>query len=151
MFHTLTVYAAALNEYVRPAAREVVGARSRPPAGGDRPGDQFNARAGWGDILAPHGWRVYRATGGATYWTRPGKPAGISASTGFCRAESGRDLLYVFSTSAAPFDAETSYSRFAAYALLNHRGDYPAATRALALTGYGRPREGGARRKGVRR
>jgi len=148
VFHSLTTSAAALNEYARPAAREVVG--REPPAGasGDRPGDRFNARVGWADVLAPHGWTVFRASAAVTYWTRPGKSAGVSASTGFCRGASGRDLLYVFSTSAAPFEAEMSYSRFAAYALLNHRGDYVAATRALALAGYG---DHARRRKGVPR
>ncbi len=142
VFHALTVHAAALNEYARPAAREVVGREPAGGAGGDRPGDRFNAWVAWADILVPHGWTAFRATNSATYWTRPGKAAGVSASTGFCRGESGRDLLYVFSTAAAPFEAEASYSRFAAYALLNHRGDYAAATRTLALAGYGdmRPR-----------
>ncbi|MCI0701616.1 MAG: bifunctional DNA primase/polymerase [Planctomycetia bacterium] len=140
VWHGLTVLAAELNEYSRPAAREVVGDRPASAATGDRPGDDFNQRIQWGDILTPHGWKVYRSTAGATYWCRPGKsPAGVSASTGFCRGLSGRDLLYVFSTSAAPFDAETCYSRFAAYALLNHHGDFKAATRALGVAGYGRP------------
>jgi putative DNA primase/helicase len=140
-FHALTVHAAGLNEYVKPAPREIVGDRSGP-ATGDRPGDHFNARAAWGDILTPHGWKVYRPAGPTTFWCRPGKsPAGISASTGFCRGPTGNDLLYVFSTSAAPFEAELSYSKFAAYTLLNHRGDFAAATKALVRAGYGRGRE----------
>src|SRR5262249_42289775 len=40
--------------------------------------------------------------------------------------------FYVFSTNAYPFEHETSYSKFAAYALLNHNGDYKAAARAIA-------------------
>ena len=64
-------------------------------------------------------------------------PAGVSASTGHCKGPSGNDLFYVFSTSATPFEAEMSYSRFAAYAVLNHRGDFGAATKALANAGYG--------------
>jgi putative DNA primase/helicase len=136
-----------LSEYHRPAAREVVGDR---PAGevGDRPGDHFNGRVPWSDVLAPHGWKVYRSTDTTTYWCRPGKsPAGISASTGFCKGECGGDLLYVFSTSAAPFEAERSYSKFAAYALLSHHGDYAAAGRALRHAGYGGtlPRKGAPR------
>lgn len=137
VWHRLTLLAAELNEYRKPIAREIVEDRS-VSISGDRPGDHFNARVNWGDILTPHGWRVYDATASTTYWTRPGKPSGVSASTGFCRGPSDNDLLYVFSTSAAPFEAEISYSRFAAYAVLNHRGDFGAATRALGLAGYGR-------------
>jgi putative DNA primase/helicase len=150
VFHSLTTHAAELNEYRRPAPREVFGDRLRSTSAvtaacrrpavsqeGQRPGDQFNCRAAWADILTPHGWKLFRSTDSAAYWTRPGKsPAGISASTGFCRGPSGSDLLYVFSTSAAPFEPEHSYSRFAAYALLNHRGDFSAASRALGLAGY---------------
>ena len=137
-FHKLTVHAAELNEYRRPAARVVTGERAAVPARGDRPGDHFNARVPWGDILCPYGWKLFHATAGAVYWCRPGKSlSGISASTGFCKGPDGNDLLYVFSTSAAPFEAEASYSKFAAYAILNHRGDFPAATRALARAGYG--------------
>lgn len=144
VYHSLTVYAADLNEYVRPAAREVVGDHQGGKAG-DRPGDHFNTRVRWADVLTPHGWRAFRASGVVTYWTRPGKREGVSASTGHCRGPSGNDLLYVFSTSASPFEAEVSYSRFGAYALLNHRGDFGAATRALGMAGYGL-----SARKGVR-
>lgn len=139
VFQTLTFYAAELNEYRKPVAREIIGDR---PTGRfeDRPGDHFNVTVPWGEILIPHGWRVFRTTGTTTYWCRPGKsPAGISASTGFCRGFCGNDLLYVFSTSAPPFESETCYSRFGAYALLNHHGDFANATRALGRAGYGRP------------
>ncbi len=141
LFNGLAARAAELNEYIRPARAAVVG-DDRPAGGvdGDRPGDHFNGRVGWTDILGPHGWQVFRRTSGATYWSRPGKsPPGVSASTGFCTGRSGHDLLYVFSTSAAPFDAEMAYSRFAAYAILNHNGDFKAAARALGRAGYGVP------------
>ena len=44
VYHALTVHAAELNEYIRPAAREVVGDRGRGELRGERPGDQFNQR-----------------------------------------------------------------------------------------------------------
>ena len=44
VYHALTVHAAELNEYIRPAAREVVGDRGRGERLGERPGDQFNQR-----------------------------------------------------------------------------------------------------------
>jgi hypothetical protein len=89
--------------------------------------------------LEPAGWAVYcTKTSGVTYWTRPGKRFGVSASTGFCKGRSGNDLFYVFSVNAPPFESLVSYSRFATYALLQHRGDFVAATRALGLAGYGK-------------
>ncbi|WP_227469342.1 hypothetical protein, partial [Actinomyces sp. HMSC065F12] len=47
-----------------------------------------------------------------------------------------RNRLYVFTTSTS-FQPETPYTKFAAYALLNHGGDYQAAARQLAHDGYG--------------
>lgn len=100
---------------------------------GITPGDDYDARTPWPDILAPHGWtRVYTA-GGTTYWRRPGKSAGISATTG--RADD-RDRLYVF-TSSTEFEPEKACTKFAAYALLNHGGDYSAAAAQLRKEGYG--------------
>jgi len=37
----------------------------------------------------------------------------------------------VFSSSAAPFEPDTSYGKFAAFALVEHEGDFSAAARAL--------------------
>lgn len=72
--------------------------------------------------------------GEITLWKRPGKrERGISATTNYA----GSGLLYVFSTNAAPFEAERAYSKFAAYTLLNHGGEFVAAARALAAQGYG--------------
>jgi hypothetical protein len=115
-------------------------------ATGDRPGDHFNRQVSWDAILHRHGWRPYRKAGDVLYWTRPGKKEGISASTGFCKGKSAGDLFYVFSTSAAPFEAEAVYSRFAVYALLEWGGDFTAAARALGAAGYGaEPRKAVAR------
>lgn len=95
------------------------------------PGDDFNARASWDEILV--GWtRVYRKSTGEWMWRRPGKNEGISASTGLNDA----DNLYIWSTSTN-FEAETVYSKFAAYAHLNFGGDYSAAARDLKRLGYG--------------
>jgi putative DNA primase/helicase len=103
---------------------------------GNRPGDDYNARASWQEILAPHGWQCVRAFGpGAHGWRRPGKDGpGISATT---RDAGG---LYVFSTST-PFATETPYSKFGAYTVLNHGGDHAAAAAALRRDGYGTLRE----------
>ena len=98
------------------------------------PGDDFNIRAVWAEILDPHGWRHVGDDGLQTgYWCRPGKASGTSASTNY----EGSDLLYVFSSSAHPFEPETAYTKFHAFALLEHHGDFSAAARDLAAKGYG--------------
>jgi hypothetical protein len=105
---------------------------------GKRPGDDYNERASWDDLLTPRGWTKSKRFGENAYgWTRPGKEArnGISATT---NTRDGADRLYVFST-ATEFETERPYSKFAAYTLLEHRGDYAAAARALAADGYGEP------------
>lgn len=105
------------------------------PQDGSRPGDDFNTRATWDEILKPHGWRIHHQTLQETYWTRPGKQKvdGWSATTGY---NNEADRLYVWSTST-PFNAETPYNKFSAYALLEHHNDFGAAARALAARGFG--------------
>lgn len=102
-----------------------------------KPGDDYEARTDWADILT--GWKLLGTRGHTRYWRRPGKDTGISATTGHA---DDRDRLYVFSTSTE-FEAEKPYTKFGAYALLNHRGDHSAAARALHAAGYGKraPRE----------
>lgn len=102
-------------------------------ASGDRPGDDFNARARWEDIL--DGWTVARKMGNGLAWRRPGKNIGISATTG---QAADADRLYVFTTST-PLPAEVPLSKFATYAHLHHAGDYGAAARELRRQGFGAP------------
>jgi putative DNA primase/helicase len=122
-----------LNEWVEPE-RERPPARSRPSSGGRlRPGDDFNERADWAEILEPHKWKWVCRRAGCDHWRRPGKLEGTSATTDYA----GSDLLYVFSSNADPFEENTAYTKFHAYALLDHDGDHHAAARALAKQGYG--------------
>lgn len=110
-----------------------------PAGGGRRPGDDYNARTSWDDILLPAGWRKAHRMGAGWAWRRPGKTdAGISATTG--QSADGVDRLYVFSTST-DLPTETPLTKFHAYTLLQHHGDHRAAARALLAGGYGeRPR-----------
>ena len=80
-------------------------------------GDDFNGRGpDWPAILAPHGWVAAHLRAKVTYWRRPGKEGkGWSATTGACRSKAGRELFYVFSSNAAPFEPEKSYSKFGVY------------------------------------
>lgn len=118
--------------------------RPRPPAprmlnslDAKRPGDDFQLRATWEEILEPHGWRVHHRTVSETFWTRPGKKRteGWSATTGLM-GTGFDDRLYVWSSSTV-FETERPYNKFSAYTLLEHGGDFSAAARALGDRGYG--------------
>ena len=98
-----------------------------------RPGDVFEERVTWADILGPHGWTVDHVEGGTTYWTRPGKDTGVSASTGHA---GDRNRLYVFSSSVPELEPERPYTMFHVYAALNHGGDHKAASEELRRQGY---------------
>jgi hypothetical protein len=107
----------------------------QPPicaADSGRPGDDFNERADWREILEPSGWRLVFERGSTGYWRRPGKDRGVSATTD----HNGSGLLYVFSTSTT-FEDGRGYCKFSAYAILRHNGDFQAAARELAGCGYG--------------
>ncbi len=119
------------------AVGDLVGGMLAGASAGTRPGDDYNARATWEEILEPRGWRKVRRMGAGAFWAKPDKAGpGGSATTG--QSADGIDRLFVFSTSTE-FDTERPYSKFAAYALLEHDNDYAAAARALAAQGYGAP------------
>lgn len=94
------------------------------------PGDDYNQR-GEGDLfllLRAHGWHAISKN----RWRRPGKDRGFSATWDVVPGK-----FFVFSSNAAQFDPDTSYSPFAVYALLEHGGDFAAAAAALRADGYG--------------
>jgi len=101
---------------------------------GRRPGDRLNAeadRAWWWDLLSRHDWRdvtrPHHARQGVAAFQRSGKVGGrLSATYG----RTG-PYLYVFSSNASPFEPDRAYTAFAAYALLEHDGDFATAARAL--------------------
>lgn len=117
----------------RPRAPSSSLSPSLASAQGARPGDLFNRWATWEEILLPHGWQFVRTQkDGEGIWRRPGKePPGVSATTNY----EGSDLLYVFS-SATIFEPERAYTKFQAYAHLNHQGNFSEAARELARRGY---------------
>ena len=107
---------------------------ARQPIGGQlRPGEDYENKTSWADILEPDGWTFLFTSGHTSYWGRPGKDRGVSATTGY---KEDRDRLYVFSTSTE-FEDRTPYTKFGAYAHLHHGGDHTAAARDLARQGYG--------------
>lgn len=125
----------------RKAATAARGTSAPSNGAGKRPGDDFCRRSTWADILEPHGWTPVREYSGKIYWRRQGKDAGHSATTGHCHTESRGDLLYIFSCNALPLEMDKSYSKFEAYAVLNHGGDFAAAARDLGQKGYGEQTE----------
>jgi hypothetical protein len=118
-------------------------ARDRPRGQGfsqwvERPGDDFNRRATWNDVLQTAGWEPVHTRGSLAYWRRPDKDGpGWSATTGI--RPGGLDLLHVFTTSSV-LRAGENYSKFTAYALLHHGGDFQAAAKELQVRGYGTSR-----------
>lgn len=103
------------------------------------PGDDFNSRATWDEVLP--GWTPVTTSndprgGVRVHWRRPGKAMGTSATTG-----GEGDWLYVFSTSTV-LPPEKALSKFAAFTYLNHDGDFAAAAADLAARGFGSPRGG---------
>lgn len=109
------------------------------PTAGITPGDDYENRVDWADILGPHGWTLVSQRGRTRYWLRPGKPrgSGLSATTGHA---DDRDRLYVF-TSSTDFVPEVPYTKLGALAVLEHGGSHEAAAKALYAAGYGQRAE----------
>lgn len=89
----------------------------------------------WSSILIPKGWTLHHTTGSTRYWTRPGKRKGEghSATTG---RNAERDRLFVFTTETE-FEPWKCYTKGAAYAFMNHKGDFSKAAGALRADGFG--------------
>jgi hypothetical protein len=90
----------------------------------------YTANTSWADVLGPHGWRCDSADPDAdgAVWLHP-------RATSKCSATVKHGCLFVYSPNT-PFEvtaAESAagYTRFRAYAVLNHNGDMSAAARAL--------------------
>lgn len=108
--------------------------------GSNRPGDDFNRRGSWEDLLLPLGWTLaFTRRDGAQMWVRPGKSKrdGVSATV---RELEGVELFHAFTSNSEPFPQDESITKFTAYALIHHNGDYESAARALGKEGYGEQR-----------
>lgn len=99
-----------------------------------RPGDDFNRRGDIRPLLVARGWKCLgKKTDGNEHWSRPGKTEDATSAT----FKDG--VFYVFSSNAMPFEANHGYSQFAAYALLEHNGDFTEAAASLLEQGFGKP------------
>lgn len=107
--------------------------QQRDPLAGITPGDDYEQKTSWTDILRPAGWQLVTQRGNTCYWRRPGKTDGFSATTGHA---DDRDRLYVF-TSSTEFPQEIPITKFGAYTTLHHAGNYSEAAGALQKLGYG--------------
>jgi hypothetical protein len=92
--------------------------------------ERFNAQVSWVDVLGPHGWTSPDPDpdGDGARWRHPAASNPKSATI-------RHGLLFVYSA-ATPFQpteagAPHGYSKFRAYAVLDHGGDLRAAARAL--------------------
>ncbi len=107
------------------------------PASGDLTSwDDYNARGDWTELLEKHGWTHIGNRGEVEDWRRPGKHEEAASAT---LGHVAPGIFHVFSTNAAPFEAEKSVDLFGAYARLEHGGDFAEAARVLRAEGFGGP------------
>ena len=111
----------------RPEISVVVSGESGDP-NDTRPGSIFNRTTNWADILTADGWKAVGTNGNETYWCRPGKSEGISATTNY----EDSDLLYVFTSNAQPLESNTAYTKFAYRGVVDYGGDFAEAARGLS-------------------
>ncbi|MCW3059910.1 MAG: primase, partial [Capsulimonas sp.] len=121
-----------LNEFIN--TERMIGSVAPKRGAGLRPGEDYNRRGDFGEVLARHGWTHTGERGTLGLWRRPGKiGVGISATSNYANSR----LFYVFSSNASPFESEKSYTPMGVYATLEHGGDFAAAARALGRLGFG--------------
>jgi P4 family phage/plasmid primase-like protien len=97
---------------------------------GERPGDVFNERADWRELLERGGATWLFRHGNRDHYLRPGKKErATGATTG--NGYDGKDLLRVHSTNWPGLEAG-SYSKFAYWTYTVHGGDWSKATKAAA-------------------
>jgi hypothetical protein len=97
-----------------------------------RPGDDFNARADFAQLLTEEGWSLVHSAGERDFYRRPNKGEGVSGNL-------KANVFYNHSTSVGNLPAGKAFTPFTFYTHTKHGGDYKAAAKALALGGYGDP------------
>lgn len=104
--------------------------RPVPSNAGRSIADIYSSAVSWADILEPHGWLCLNADPDAdgARWRHPAATSTTSASI-------KHEKLFVYSPNT-PFEITEAlnahgYTRFRAYAILNHHGDMRAAARKL--------------------
>lgn len=115
------------DDFPAPPAKEQIRLERTTESGTGKPGDDYNARASYHDLLLSLGWsHFYR-----NHYSRPGKTRGVSGSI----LDAG---FYVHSSAPETMlELGKSYTLFGLYAAGYHNGDHQAAARELGRLGYG--------------
>lgn len=119
----------SLNEVESKSIQQPNKAELTPIETGEKPGEKYNndpnSINATISLLIQNGW----STSNNKHFKRPGKTTlGISATFG----KVGINKFYCFSSNAAPFEPETSYSMFGVFTMLEHNGNYSNAANAIA-------------------
>jgi hypothetical protein len=114
-----------------PPKKPVARHRRSTSAFNSSPADTYDATTSWADVLEPHGWRCLDADPDAhdARWLHPSATSNLSAH--IRHVGDGKPVLKVFTTSTVFETDGKAYTRFAAYALLNHDGDMSAAAKHI--------------------
>ncbi len=89
--------------------------------------EQYNEGLYFIDVLKNHGWKIDSKKGNEkTYFTRPGKEAGISAEF-----DNRENVFFVFTDEGHPFETMTGYNPFQIYTMLDYAGDFSKAAKSL--------------------
>jgi len=126
----ILIEAAKLLDEMPRVEESVPAPKSSAPTEGTRPGDDYNARMTWEELLEPLGWKRCRSWTDKVFWARPGK----SCRDGHSAVQD--EHLFVYSSNT-DLPQEKQLSKFAVYAHAYHRGDFAKAARQLAKDGYG--------------
>lgn len=95
------------------------------------PWDDYDSRGDVHELLIEHGWEQAGRKSKWTYYTRPGKKDGVSASFNH-----DNRFFYVF-TSSSQFEPDKGYRPSAVHAILEYGGDFKKSAKVLAEAGYG--------------
>ena len=101
------------------------------------PWTDYNQKTNHLDLLVAAGWRLsglngHTSQGGATVGLmRPGKNKGTSGTV------IDNQKFHCFTSGAAPFEPDKTYSAFEVYALLECAGDFKEAGKRLKTQGFG--------------
>lgn len=125
--------ARSLSEIVRAPASTQTPHGASPTAQsadcGETAADYYRRKESGKDALRRHGWEYLRDDGKWEQWKRPGQPIADKPGASWSKEDG---FFHVFSSNAAPFEPDRSYSHFQVVAMLDYGGDLSAAARAVS-------------------
>lgn len=106
------------------------------------PGDDFDERGAWEEVLGK-GWRaIGRSRNGMTPYTNEPNKSRRKTATISEQTDEFNSCIYVWDTDYTALPPQEWHSKFHAYALIHHNGIHAEAAAALAEKGYGHRSEG---------